>query len=53
MARSMNTMAEELADHRGRETQARQQLEAQVAARTGELKGALEALQQVDARIFE
>jgi two-component system OmpR family sensor kinase len=50
VARSMNTMAEELADHRARETQARQQLEAQVAARTGELKGALEALQQVDAR---
>lgn len=50
VARSMNTMAEELAEHRARETQARQQLEALVAARTSELQGALEALQQVDAR---
>ena len=50
VARSMNSMAEELADHRARETQARQQLEALVAARTGELQGALEALKQVDAR---
>ena len=50
VARSMNTMAKELADHRTRETQARQKLEALVTARTGELQGALEALQQVDAR---
>jgi len=50
VARSMNTMAVELAEHRSREVMARQQLEAQVAARTGELQSALEALQQVDAR---
>ena len=50
VARSMNAMAVELADHRSREAQARQQLEALVAARTGELQSALEALQQVDAR---
>lgn len=50
VARSMNNMAQELADHRAREAQARQQLEALVAARTGELQGALEALQHVDAR---
>ena len=50
VARSMNAMAVELADHRSREAQARQQLEALVAARTGELQNALEALQQVDAR---
>ena len=35
VARSMNTMAKELADHRTRETQARQKLEALVTARTG------------------
>ena len=50
VARSMNAMAVELADHRLREAQARQQLEALVAARTGELQSALEVLQQVDAR---
>ena len=50
VARSMNAMAVELADHRSREAQARQQLEALVAARTGELQSALEALQQVDSR---
>ncbi|EHR70861.1 histidine kinase,HAMP domain-containing protein,histidine kinase [Burkholderiales bacterium JOSHI_001] len=50
VARSMNTMAIELTEHRAREVTARQQLEALVAARTGELQSALEALQQVDAR---
>lgn len=50
VARSMNAMAAELADHRARETEARQRLEAQVAARTTELQGALDALQQVDTR---
>lgn len=50
VARSMNAMAVELADHRAREEVARQHLEALVAARTAELQAALEALQQVDAR---
>lgn len=50
VARSMNTMAGELAEHRARETLARQQLAAQVAARTAELQSALDSLQQVDER---
>ena len=50
VARSMNTMSVELAEHRNREAMARQQLEALVTARTGELQSALESLQQVDAR---
>lgn len=50
VARSMNAMAVELADHRAREVLARQQLESLVEARTGELQSALEALQQVDTR---
>jgi len=50
VARSMNTMAAALAEHQSREADARQQLEAQVAARTAELQGALEALRQADAR---
>lgn len=50
VARSMNTMAASLAGHQAREAGARQQLEAQVAARTAELQGALEALRQADLR---
>jgi two-component system OmpR family sensor kinase len=50
VARSMNTMAAALAEHQAREAGARQQLEAQVVARTAELQGALEALRQADAR---
>jgi signal transduction histidine kinase len=50
VARSVNAMATELSRHREREALARQRLEALVHARTAELQGALEALQQVDAR---
>lgn len=50
VARGMNAMAAELAEHRRRETLARQGLEELVHARTHELQAALEALRQVDAR---
>lgn len=50
VARSMNAMAEELADHRKREFQARQALEEQVASRTAELSAALKAQQEAEAR---
>lgn len=50
VARSMNTLAAELEVHRAREAQERQQLEAQVAARTAELRDALDALRDADAR---
>lgn len=50
VARSMNAMAGELAEHRAREALARQQLAAQVTARTAELQRALDSLQQVDER---
>ncbi len=50
VARSMNAMAGELAEHRRREIEARQALEGRVAARTTELTAALGALQQADAR---
>lgn len=49
-ARSMNTLAAELEVHRARETQQRQQLEDQVAARTAELRAALDALRDADTR---
>lgn len=49
-ARSMNTLAAELEVHRARESQQRQQLEDQVAARTAELSAALDALRDADAR---
>lgn len=49
-ARSMNTLAAELEVHRARETQQRQQLEDQVAARTTELREALDALRDADTR---
>lgn len=50
VARSMNTMAAELAEHRVRETAARQQLEQLVQSRTAELQGALDTLRAVDQR---
>jgi signal transduction histidine kinase len=50
VARSMNTLAAELEEHRAREAQARQQLEEQVAARTAELRQALDALRDADTR---
>jgi signal transduction histidine kinase len=50
VARSMNAMAEELADHRRRETEARLALEEQVAARTAELSTALQSLQEAEVR---
>lgn len=50
VARSMNAMAEELADHRVRESDKRQALEEQVAARTAELSAALDAQREMDAR---
>ena len=50
VARSVNAMAAEVAQHREREAQARHRLEELVNARTAELQGALQALQQVDAR---
>lgn len=50
VARSVNVMAAELEVHREHEARARQRLEELVHARTAELQGALEVLQQVDAR---
>ena len=50
VARSMNTLAAELEVHRTREAQERQQLEEQVATRTAELREALDALRDADAR---
>ena len=50
VARSMNTLAAELEVHRTREAQERQQLEELVAARTAELREALDALRDADAR---
>lgn len=50
IAHSVNLMAAELVQHRQRETDARQQLEALVNARTTELQQALDTLQQVDLR---
>ncbi len=50
VARSINSMAEELADHRRRETDVRQALEEQVAARTAELSAALDAQREMEAR---
>jgi two-component system OmpR family sensor kinase len=50
VARSVNAMAAELAQHRDREARARQRLEEQVSARTAELQGALHSLHEVDAR---
>lgn len=50
VARSMNAMAEELADHRAREIATRQALEEQVASRTAALTVALNAQQEAEAR---
>lgn len=50
VARSFNTMAAELAQHRADEARQRQQLEARVDARTAELREALQALSQADLR---
>jgi signal transduction histidine kinase len=50
VARSVNAMAVELEQHRAREAAQRQQLEAQVDARTAELREALQALGQADLR---
>lgn len=50
VARSVNAMAAELEQHRVREAAQRQQLEAQVDARTAELREALQALGQADLR---
>lgn len=50
VAQSMNSLADELAQHRAREEQARQQLEDQVSLRTSELRAALDALHAADAR---
>ena len=50
VARSMNTLAAELQVHRAREVQERQQLEDLVATRTAELRQALDALRDADAR---
>ncbi|MGY0196623.1 ATP-binding protein [Leptothrix sp. BB-4] len=50
VAHSFNTMAAELERHRLQETQQRQRLEAQVDARTAELRDALQALGQADLR---
>ncbi len=50
IAHSVNLMAAELDQHRQRENDARQQLEALVTARTTELQQALDTLQQVDLR---
>jgi signal transduction histidine kinase len=50
VARSMNSMAEELSAHRARELQARQALEEQVADRTKELTIALNAQKDAEAR---
>ena len=50
VARGMNAMAEELAEHRKREAEARQALEEQVASRTAELRAALKTQQEAEAR---
>ena len=50
VARSVNAMAAELEQHRTREALQRLQLEAQVDARTAELREALHALGQADLR---
>lgn len=50
VARSMNAMAEELAERRKREIEARQALEEQVASRTAELRAALQAQQEAESR---
>ncbi|EJL77889.1 signal transduction histidine kinase [Polaromonas sp. CF318] len=49
-AQRVNAMASEIAQHRERETQARQRLEDLVQARTAELEEALHTLQQLEAR---
>lgn len=49
VARTLNTMARELQDHREREAQARHDLGLQVQARTVELEQALQTLQRIDA----
>lgn len=50
VARSMNAMAEELAERRQQEIEARQALEEQVASRTAELRLALQAQQEAESR---
>lgn len=50
VARSVNAMAAELAEHRQREVEERQRLEELVQARTADLESALEALKKVDER---
>lgn len=50
VARSVNAMAAELAQHRAAEQQTRTRLEEQVQTRTAELEGALQTLRDVDAR---
>jgi signal transduction histidine kinase len=50
VARSVNAMAAELAEHRTAERQTRQRLEEQVQARTAELQSALQTLRDLDAR---
>lgn len=49
VARTLNTMAQELQAHREREAQARQDLALQVQTRTAELEQALQTLQRIDA----
>lgn len=50
LARSVNALAAELEQHRARESAQRQQLEDQIAERTGELADALASLREADAR---
>ncbi|PTM51385.1 sensor histidine kinase [Phreatobacter oligotrophus] len=50
VGRSMNAMAAELAEHRRMETEARSALEEQVAVRTAELRAALDAQSDAEAR---
>ena len=50
VARSMNAMAEELENHRRREEEQRQELEATVRARTADLHQANESLRRTDVR---
>jgi signal transduction histidine kinase len=50
LARSVNTLAAELEQHRERESAQRQQLEVQIVERTGELADALASLREADAR---
>jgi two-component system, OmpR family, sensor kinase len=50
LARGVDAMAAELAQHRQRDAQARRSLEQQVAVRTAELSDALAALQGAEAR---